>query len=70
MFNNFSKKHEGEALRTKVWAATKATTVAAFTTVMNRIKVLDMMPMNGWQTRDLMNGQSPILEITVSVMFY
>ncbi|KAL5550214.1 hypothetical protein UlMin_000390 [Ulmus minor] len=42
IFNNFNKKHKGEALRTDVWAAAKATTVAAFTTVIDRIKALNV----------------------------
>ncbi|KAL5564403.1 hypothetical protein UlMin_027567 [Ulmus minor] len=42
MFNNFSKKHKGKALRTEVWVAVKATIVAAFTTIMDRIKALDV----------------------------
>ncbi|KAL5581365.1 hypothetical protein UlMin_013807 [Ulmus minor] len=42
MFNNFCKKYKGKALRTEVWAAAKATTVASFTTVMERIKFIDV----------------------------
>ncbi|KAL5551273.1 hypothetical protein UlMin_001449 [Ulmus minor] len=42
MYNNFSKKHKGEALRTEVGTAAKATTFVSFTIVMDRIKALDV----------------------------
>ncbi|KAL5579525.1 hypothetical protein UlMin_011967 [Ulmus minor] len=41
IYNNFNNKNKGEALRSEVWAIAKCTTVAAFSTVMERIKTID-----------------------------
>ena len=41
MYNNFSKKHKGEALRSELWLAARATTVPMFNVHMERIKAMD-----------------------------